>query len=164
MLIQITYNVIWIWVSSRTVIGLWTWPSDAMGLWMLTTRLVTSGKQNSVNIAQTVCSLVPVHNMWELIDLDSFTDLPESLIIHPVTFASSLSPSQKENNYYIVYKIQCHYCELKYIGETGKKMQHETEWTSERCQKCTTGIHLVKMKVIWIIFQQKCSDRSYRKG
>ena len=39
-----------------------------------------------------------------------------------------------------------------------QKMQHETEWISERCQKCTTGIHQVKMKVIWIIFQQKCSE------
>ena len=57
-----------------------------MGLRLLTTRLVPSGKQRPVDVAQVVCTLVPVHDLWRLIDPDSFFDLSESLINLPVNY------------------------------------------------------------------------------
>ena len=44
---------------------------------------------------------------------------------------------------------------IKYIGEKGRKIRHETEWTAERCKKSTTGIHWVRAKGIWKEFLTK---------
>ena len=52
---------------------------------LLTTRLITSGKQRPLGVAQVVCPLVPVCDVWRLTDPDSFFDLFESLIILPVS-------------------------------------------------------------------------------
>ena len=49
------------------------------------------------------------------------------------------------------YEIPCHNCELKWNGQ---KIQYVTDCTSERCQKCTTGIHPVRAKVIWNIWNK----------
>ena len=73
--------------SSRTIIRLWPWlDRDFNGLGLLTTRLVPTGKQRPVDIAQVVCPLVLVHDALELTDPDSFFDLSESLIILPINY------------------------------------------------------------------------------
>ena len=53
------------------------WPHDVMGFALLTTRLVPSGKKWPVDVAQVVCHLVPVSDVWRLTDPDRFFDLSD---------------------------------------------------------------------------------------
>ena len=54
-----------------------TLTGDVTGLGLLTTILIPSGKQKPVDVAQVVCPLAPVHDVWRLNDPTSF--LTESL-------------------------------------------------------------------------------------
>ena len=40
-----------------------------------------------MDAVHVVCPLTPVHDLWRLIDPDSFFDLSESLIIIPVNYS-----------------------------------------------------------------------------
>ena len=57
--------------------------SDVIGLGLLTSRLVPSGKQRPKDVAQAIYLLVPLHGMCKLTDPDSFFDWSESQIILP---------------------------------------------------------------------------------
>ena len=62
-------------VKTRIRIRMWPWPRDITGLGLLTSRLVTSGKQRPVDAAQVVRPLVLVLDVWRLTDPDNFFDL-----------------------------------------------------------------------------------------
>ena len=62
-----TIHLLWLSrVSSRTIIRLWHWLRDVTGHGLLTTRLVASGKQMPVDVAQVVYPLVPFHVVLRL--------------------------------------------------------------------------------------------------
>ena len=67
---------------------LWPWPHNVTEL--LTTKLVPCGKQRPVDVAQFVCTLVPVHDVLKLTDPDGFFDLSESLIVLPLNYSCPL--------------------------------------------------------------------------
>ena len=55
--------------------------SNVIGLGLLTSRPVPSGKQRPEDIVQAVYLLIPLHGVCKLTDPDSFFDWSESQII-----------------------------------------------------------------------------------